>query len=581
MGKKWRRIAALLLCLLLLCGCGGGDGGKKATLGKLMELSLPEEEPRRTVPFGEMVYTRPDPSALEALLEQVRQALEQGDYAPVEALLDEFSQVYEHCSTMESLSYIHSSLDMTDPYWAEEYAYCAQQTAELSRLLEQLYYACGMSPMAGELEENYFWEGFAEEYADDSQAIYDEETVALYQREADLITRYRELIASPTITLSDGTEADYYSRLSEGTEEEYYDALVRFYLGYNQPLGEIYLDLIRVRREIAEKRGYDSYEQLQFEEYWERDYSPEQALDYIARIKEQIVPLYREISLLAPYRSLRSDSLSQTRLNRILESGVDKMGGEMTEAFAFMSQYGVYDIRLDPRKLDSSFETYLEEYDTPFLFLNPTGSTGDITTFAHEFGHFTDAYVNDNAYETIDVAEIYSQALEYLMLCNLDGILGQAELENLRKMKLLDTLDMLVQQASFASFEHQVYALSEEELTVESLNAISLQVSRDFGYYDDWLDFYYARSWIDIVHFFEMPFYVITYPVSNDIALQLYELELAQPGAGLARYRAMLPREGEGMLELAESAGLRSPFEPERIGEAAQLLRGFLLPAAA
>ena len=607
MKKRLRTVLALLLCALLLAGCGSKEG--MAVFGQSVEKARraaeqasssettppageePAEEPgahlerperseedsdRRTIPFSELQYIRPDLEELEELLALLREDLETGSYSRVRDRLDQIYECYDHFNTMSTLAYILSSRDMTDEYYAQETAWCDEQSSELSRLMEQVYYACGMSDMAETLERRYFWEGFAEEYADDSQAVYDDVMVALYQQEANLLAQYRELIASPTITLASGREVDLYSYLESASDFAYYDAVLRYYNSYNRPIGEVFIELLKVRAAIAEKLGYESYEQMQYEYYWERDYSPRQAAEYLDQIREILVPLYEEINALNPYSRIYYDSLSEERLTRTLETMVRAMGGQMEEAFAFMQRYGVYDVAVDSRKLNSSFQTYLDEYDTPFLFMCPKGTTEDLTTFAHEFGHFSDAYVNWNAYETIDTAEVYSQSLEYLMLFYLDSALDADNLENLSQMKMLDTLEMYVEQASFAQFEHQIYSMDPNTLTVEDVNAVSLQTAKDYGYFSPGMEQIFACSWIDIVHFFEMPFYVITYPVSNDLALQIYELELEEAGAGLEKYQQMLPRESDSLLDIASDAGLKSPFAPGRIQQAAEDIRGIL-----
>ena len=95
----------------------------------------------------------------------------------------------------------------------------------------------------------------------------------------------------------------------------------------------------------------------------------------------------------------------------------------------------------------------------------------------------------------------------------------------------------------------------------------------DFGYYDGYSREYYALSWIDISHFFEAPFYVITYPVSNDLALQIFALERQQSGAGLEKYLEILPREHYGLIDTAVAGGLESPFAPGRMARVAEELR--------
>ena len=117
-------------------------------------------------------------------------------------------------------------------------------------------------------------------------------------------------------------------------------------------------------------------------------------------------------------------------------------------------------------------------------------------------------------------------------------------------------------------------SLPEEELTVENLNAISLQTAKDYGYFEEGAEDYYAMSWIDITHFFEQPWYVISYCVSNDAAFQIYQAELAEAGAGLALYEAILPRESDGFLDtIEEQGGMESPFAAGRMESTAALIR--------
>ena len=165
------------------------------------------------------------------------------------------------------------------------------------------------------------------------------------------------------------------------------------------------------------------------------------------------------------------------------------------------------------------------------------------------------------------------------MLFQLEGEMSESSLDNLWKSKMLDSLDMYVQQASFAEFEHQVYSRDPNTLTVEDLNAISLQTSKDYGYFSPGYEIFYGMGWIDIVHFFEYPFYVIAYPVSNDLALQIYELERDESGAGAERYAALLDRDYDSLLLTAQQAGLESPFAEGRLEKAAQDLRDWLDPA--
>ena len=528
------------------------------------------------ITFDEMVYTRPDLEAMEENVNALERALDKGvGYSRVEKLLDEFYARYYDFRTMYILAQIRSSLDLTDSYYGAEYAWCMESYPTVSKLVEDMYYLCGGSPLAGELEEQYFWEGFAEAYGDSDAAVYDEELLGLMQQESALLGEYYALLSSPTIHM-DGQEVDYYSYLEHASGSAYDQAMMQYYREYNEEFARLYIALVKVRSAMAVKLGYDNYEQMQYDYYWERDYSPEEAAAYIEDVRTYLVPLYKEAVNRNLYGRISYDYLPERELFRALRTGAGSMGDVIRDAFQFMADYELYDIHYSETKSNDSFQTYLDNYDAPYLFLSPSGTVSDLMTFAHEFGHYVDAYYNYNTDETIDVSETFSQAMEYLMLFYMEDALSDKELDNLYRYKLMETLETYVQQGSIVEFEHAVYSADPETLNADFLNNLSLQTAKDFGYYDGYSREYYSLSWVDISHFFEAPQYVITYPVSNDVALQIFALERQESGAGLAKYLEILPRDYYGLIETAEAGGLVSPFTPGRMAQVAEDMRELL-----
>ena len=69
--------------------------------------------------------------------------------------------------------------------------------------------------------------------------------------------------------------------------------------------------------------------------------------------------------------------------------------------------------------------------------------------------------------------------------------------------------------------------------------------------------------------------------LSHDIAMQIFQLEEAQSGEGLAKFLEMLPREYPDMLDSALNAGLDSPFDPGRLEAVADTMRRILLEGSA
>lgn len=560
MKKRIIKIFACALALSMLCGCGDWEGAVEK-LDSVLVGNVRDSAPS----FWEIEYVRPDIEAFQADVESLKQALEGGSFSEVQDYIDKCYQHYYNFDTMYTVSNIRSCINMSDKFYGEEYAWCSNWYPTVSQLMDKMFYACGASAMAGRIEEEILWEGFAQEYAPGGSSALSSEVVALMEKESQLLNEYRTITALPGIELKDGTEVDYDSAMSETQDEKYRELTLSYYEKYNQDFADIYIELVKTRNQLAQALGFQDYEHMQYYFYFERDYSPEDAAAYIADIREYMVPFYVEYMETRPYENIVYESADERKLISAVKSAAHNMGSTVEEAFDFMIDGDFYDISLSAGKAPMSFQTYISSYEAPYLFINPVGDIEDILVFSHEFGHFLDAYVNYNAYETVDVAEIFSQAMEYLMLFYYGDALSEQEFETLADIKILDTLEMYVQQASFAEFESIVYSTDPELLSADFLNALSLQLAIDYGYYDGENEEYFAMSWCDIVHFFEMPFYVITYPISNDAAMQIFEQEITKAGKGLQTYLEMLPRDYESFVETITAAGLQSPFSTGRI----------------
>ena len=526
-----------------------------------------------------MHYTRPDLDKLSADVAAVEEALENGmKLKDVEELLDVCMDGYDEFSTMYSLANIYNCKDLRDEYYAAEYEWISTENSTVSQLFDEMYYACAGSALGAELEEDYFWEGFCEDYADPDDSYYNDESVALMQRESELISRYREIVADPVIEWK-GEEVAFYELLEELSDysdvQGYYDylgALMTYYETYNEPLAEVYIDLMRVHEDMAKAMGFSTAEEMEFVFGFDRDYTPEDAAVFIDDVKTYLVP----ISIWAEERGLSYNitysPLGSEELYSALHGVAENIGHGCTEAFSFMDKYELCDVEPSVYKADTSFQTYLSMYDAPFVFLNPEGTTRDLVTFVHEFGHFTDAYTNFDAAETIDLAEVYSQALEFLSLSHMDGLLPASDVNALRTGKMLDALDTFIQQASFADFESKAHAIGPDELTAEKLNELALQATKDFGYCPEGFEEFMQYFWMDITHLFEYPFYVISYPVSLDVAMQVYVLETAEAGKGLDKYFEMMPRDYDTFMETVTGNGLQSPFAAGGLASIAQVI---------
>lgn len=532
---KKRLLALFLALMLVLAGC-------QMDSVYFQKLKLTARG-YQVIRYDEMEYQRPDMTHFQQVLDESCAVAAAGE--DLDAVVDAifaFYEVYDGFYTNLDLAYLHYSADLRDTYWSAEYDYCAAQYAQADAGLQTLYAALAASPLRQELEgDDYFGAGYFEAY--DGETIWDEGFVALLGEEADIQNRYYEISAQW------GT-MDYLDICED----------------YGDELTGILLDLIGKRQEIAAYTGYDSYAQFAYDFYHYRDYTPDQALAYTELIARELTPLYRTLSEWDVF-SLGYSPCSTAECLKYVSDCAAAMGGSVEEAFMLLNCGKLYDISSGQYKSNISFETYLDSYYEPFIFINSTGTVYDQLTLAHEFGHFAHDFVCWGSYAGTDVAEVLSQGMEYLSLCY------GTDTQELEKLKMADSLCVYIEQAAYAAFEHRMYELTGEDLTAENLRDLYIQVVQEFAL-DSWE--WDPREFVTITHLYVEPMYLISYVVSNDAAFQLYQMERAEAGAGLACYEQMLTREDSDFSAFVEDMGLEDPFTAHRVTAVRQTMEEIL-----
>ena len=520
------QIIALCLTVVLLTGCGSDD----------FLDTLKKYEYYEPVAYKDMKYVRPDMDEIENILAESCSIVQSGESfsEALDAIYD-FYDIYDRFHTNYNLAYIHYNGDLTDGYWEEEFNFCAKNVSAIENGLEELYYAAAKSPLRDELEdEAYFGADYFDAY--ESESTWDEELLDLMEQEAVLQSQYYEL-------WDQSTSVEYYS-------DSYFSS-------YGTQMAELFVKLIEVRQQIAACAGYDSYPEFVYDMYFDRDYTPAQAERYLTEIGETLCDIYCQVNQ-TDVEELVDGYSSEEETFQYVKDAASAMGGSMKEAFEILEKEGLYDISYGENKYDSSFEVYLWSYYEPFVFICPYMDQTDKLTFAHEFGHFVNDYVCDGSYAGTDITEVHSQAFEYLSLCY-----GK-DTADLTKYKMADSLSVYVEQAAYALFEHQVYDLTGDELTVENVMALYERIGSGFGFNSwDWD----SRDFVTIAHFFIDPMYEVSYVVGNDLAMQFYQQELEKNGAGLKIYEECLESEESYIISFAEQYGLESPFAKGRLQE--------------
>lgn len=535
------------------------------------EFPRPEEAELEPVAFEDMEYTRPDAAALCKALGELEMLVKNGgSFDEVGAAFEAAYSDYSLFNTMDSLSYIRHTIDLNDEYYETENNWCEEQSPLIEQALEKCYIAMGQSDLRDRLEEEYFTEDFFDFY-DENQIYSNDRVVKLMQKDNDLQAQYMALQSDQTIEWN-GEEVLYEDIVGDESldYDSYLTAYQLYYNKYNPQVGEIFAEMIRTRNEIAKELGYDTFADFAYSYYYNRDYTPEEAEDYLSDIAAELAPMY----FYAVYGAQSTTPCSTDEVLDLFEKTVYRFGGEFATSYEFMQAYDLMDITDSSSKMPGSYVTYLSSYQMPFLYVSPTGKLDDLLTCCHEFGHFVDGFVNCNGTSSIDCNEIFSQGLEFLSLSRAE--LDDDEREALTLSKVADSLMTFVSQAAYAEFELRAYALPDDQLNTEGLNALFLECMEEFGQSYTGMEDIIAPGWIDIQHFLIAPYYVISYCVSNDAALQIFQLE-EENGTGLETYRALMSTSsGNTILALLEENGMESPFEPGRVEELADFFEDYL-----
>lgn len=550
-----------------------------------VEAEAPDTGLAAGTAYADMEYVHYDATAFYEDIDQMTALAEAGDSDGVQALYDSIYDAYLTADTMGTLAYIQYCADVTDEYWSEESVYCDSLLAEMADAL------C----IAGrQVLESSCRDAFAAYVGDSAAAMfasYEDMTdreAELYAQEAELINQYYELMNQESdITYSylgetwtwdklDGYRGDslYYTDY-EGYVEVYYGLMEAM----NDLVGPLYVELVQNRAEQAELAGYDSYADYIYELGYGRDYTTEEAqalCDAVKPVAQEFYDIYRGLY----YSDLWYEYDSVTPVmdtEALLDVMAQYMGGiddSLVQALDYMTTYGLYDAGTGANRVSGAFTTTISLYNSPFVFATLAGDCYDLGTMTHEFGHFADAWLNQD-YDYLadigsyDLFEIHSNGLEVLFTAFYDEIYTSGA-EAATFIELGNQLLCVIEGCIYDEFQRQVYA--NPDMTLDEINKLFCSICEEYGVYElQDVDYY----WMYVAHNYESPLYYISYAASSMAALQIWQLAQEDFQSGVDVYMAILRKDayGDGYLTVVEDCGL-TPFTQE--GAVAAILQPVL-----
>lgn len=560
------------------------DESNKGETAVLIAPTLRDFPDRRSQKFSKIEYKRPDIASLSSKIISVSNSIKANEIS-YESSLAEIEKIdKDYSSLLTNVNYVNikHSENLLDEYWSVENSYLTEGYPSYRKAIEELLVTCARSERAEDYERDAFGEGLIEEYKDGG--VMTDRLVALLENEAELENSYTSL-SKDTIIISYKIFDDTYNNIIAFYEEHYGKdtqtykcAKAECEVLYNKALSEkrveIFINLMKVRRDISTEMGMSSYVEYAYEARG-HDYTPEKMQSYLSGIKSSILPIYSILDyyLFQAYFNT-TEEIPLDRISLINNSYYvsQDLSEEYAEIYSYMLGYELFSI--EPYKngrSENSFTTYLEDYDSPYLFVGCDGDINDYMTLAHEFGHFIDGFINGGEDTSLALMEVSSTAYELLSILPLSKRVGADASKYIFYSKIRESLTTILFQGFYALFEHYAYEIPRDEINENTLSEALFKAATDIGLNADALvenenaGIYSSLDYVLIYHLFKQPFYVESYALSSATALDIFFIELEAEGSGLNAYLDLVNRD-EGDLTFEEfltDSGLLSPFSKD------------------
>ena len=569
----WAMILTGAILMTSLSGCMG-------------EKLVPTE-----LSFSQVEYERPDGQGVLDLIDKAKEQAE-NDIFPFGMIwtLRKIGDATQEFYSMMTIAQIRNYLDVNDTFYSEEMEYLDTFDARIQNSYNQMFSSIENSRFSS-IQNMIFGESGAEDLQMSSQAS-SEEILSLQEQEKKLVAEYYYEYAQATVSTPEG-EVLFSSLDSEG-QSAYYNQFIQ---KYNQQFGELYLELVSLREQMAQALGYDSYTQVADLDMLRNSYTREDIKTFREDIKQTIAPVYRSyledfyrraenrdqpgyVYLLGEQSPVPQGSWQET-LDQF-EQLYQQMSEQTGECYSYLLSHEFIDAEPSQTKANVTFSTLIYSLNTPFLFANMNGSAEDVFSISHEFGHCFAMWQqlklgSQQEGRSMDVSEIHSQAMQMLTLPYYEIFYGE-DAGTARKYDVYTMVAGILTAAMNDEFQEKIY--ENPQMTVQELNELYKELAMEYGLvvespYFDMESF--SMGWFTTNQYFDTPFYAIDYALSGCVAMEFLQMGLEDYTQALETYLSLVQQNSDyDFMTVLEETGLSSPFETEQMEALAQTMEDFL-----
>ncbi len=446
--------------------------------------------------------------------------------------------------------------------------------------------------------------------------LFRAENVPLVSESEKLSSQYSKVVGAMTVEwegrrLTPSQLRPYAASGDRGVRERAWRAFFAPYVDARDELAGIFDQLYELRQRMARNAGFENYRDFAHRQKNRFDYTPEDTMRFQEAVEATVVPAVERIyrrrarqmdlagDLIRPWDALDSHVASPDPLGRpalrpfdtegeLIETArrvFDGVDPDLGEFFQRMVDNDMLDLMARPGKGPGGYCATFPWKRLPFIFMNGSGVSNDVTTLLHEAGH---AFHSIEAMEHLplifqrfpgsEMAEVASMSMELLSAPYLKreagGFYDTEELRRARVDHLEEVLASVAHIASVDAFQHWIYTSGEGD-SASGRDREWLRLRDRFQRGIDWDGCEKERvaRWYEQVHFFAYPFYYIEYGIAQMGALQVWRNALTDQADAVRRYRAALALGGSRPLpDLFAEAGAKLVFTEQDMAPLVELV---------
>lgn len=534
-------------------------------------------------------YKRVDVEAVKAELEKnVEKIKNASDVEEVLNARKEYLNALCELTTASSLAYTRYTLNTFDSFYNSEKEYYDQNSPLLLEVTNSYSRAMLDSPYRAELEKR-LPETLYKNY-EISVKINDPRIADDLRRESELTTEYSNLMSRILFDFDDKKIPltilkGYLQDKDRTVRKNAATALGKGLKANSEKLDEIYDNLVHVRHNMARKLGFDNYTALGYMLMQRIDYNEKDVENFRKNVLTDLVPIVDNIKKKFADRlgldkiyfydseiSVRGGEpkpvLDKDGIFAAAQKMYDAMHPSLGEFMRQMQAAEAFDVDSREGKWGGGYCTAFEKYRQPFILANFNGSSADIDTMTHEFGH---AYAMKRIYEVGDVecgfggcetAECHSMSMEFFSWKYIELFFGKDKDKYCFK-HLFDAISFIPYGVIVDEFQHIIYA--NPDMTPKERNRVYYELERKYRPYLSYEGIPYLEEgtrWQYQMHIYESPFYYIDYCLAQTVALNFLILSQRDYSSALNKYLEFVEKGGtKKFRHLVQEAGFVSPFE--------------------